>query len=50
MRIHIVLYITLDPGESMIMTATSFTILHLKCFLFASVASVLKGWYKPEKI
>lgn len=45
-----VLYITWTPGESMVMTATSFTILHLKCFLFASVASVLKGWCKPEKI
>lgn len=32
---------TLTPGESIVMTATSSTTLHLKCFLFASVANVL---------
>lgn len=32
------------------MTATSPTILHLKCFLFASSDSVLNGWYVPKEI
>lgn len=45
----ILLYITLTFGESMVMTATSPTVLHLKCFLFAAVASVLTDCCKPTQ-
>lgn len=34
---------TFVPGESMVTTATSSTILHLKCFCVAPVASILEG-------
>lgn len=43
-----ILYITLVFGESMVMTATSPTVLHLKYFLSALVASGLIDCCKPK--